>query len=70
MLQTKTKIFLTVCALAWMVGAAIAASPVKADFVPCPGNTCPEPSGTRGGGGTRLLRCAIGLLGCPIAQPK
>jgi len=53
MLQTKTKVFLTVCVLAWMVGGAIAASPVKADFVPCPGNTCPEPSGTRGGGGTR-----------------
>ena len=70
MLQTKTKVFLTVCVLAWMVGGAIAASPVKADFVvrpaspiiaaslikafnPCPDNTCPEPSGTRGGGGTR-----------------
>ena len=63
MLQTKTKVFLTVCALTWMAGGAIAASPVKADFVvrpaspivaassikafdPCPGDTCPEPSGT------------------------
>jgi len=52
MLQTKTKVFLTVCALVWMVGGAIAASPVKADFVPCQNNTCPEPTST-GGTGTR-----------------
>jgi len=53
MLSIKTKVSLTVCALVWMAGGAIAASPVKADFVPCQNNTCPEPSGTRGGGGTR-----------------
>ena len=54
-LQTKTKIVLTVCALAWMVTGAIVASPikaVKAAFVPCPGDTCPEPERT-GGTGTR-----------------
>ena len=68
-LQTKTKVVLTVCALAWMVTGAIvaspvksakAASPVKAEivvspvevFVPCPGNTCPEPEGT-GASGSR-----------------
>ena len=53
MLQTKTKVFLTVCVLTWMIGGAIAASPVKSAFNPCPDKTCPEPSGTRGGGGTR-----------------
>ena len=49
MLSIKTKVFLTVCALVWMVGGAIAASPVKA-FDPCPGNSCPELSGTRASG--------------------
>jgi len=53
MLQTKTKIFLTACVLAWAVMGAIVASPVKSAFIPCQNNTCPEPSGTRGGGGTR-----------------
>ena len=53
MLQTKTKVFLTACLLAWAVMGAIVASPVKSAFNPCPDKTCPEPSGTIGGGGTR-----------------
>jgi len=51
-LQTKTKVFLTACVLAWAVMGAIVASPVRSAFVPCPSNTCPEPTST-GGTGTR-----------------
>jgi len=48
MLSIKTKVFLTVCALVWMVGGAIAASPVNAKFTPSP-NTEP----TSGASGSR-----------------